>query len=927
MGELSASDIRDIHGFAVEALNSLTETMGASGSTSLPLSDQGTSWDAGAAAKSLEDADLPKAFFWRDPDGDANAKSSYKLGFAQRVDGTLTAIWRGVVAAAGALQGARGGVQIPDGDVAAVKAKVASYYTKAREKYDDDNIKPPWETSSGQSAAFLLAYAECGALSGLDLQFTEVDGEEILVGVGGSGEGMDQFLAVLAYWQEEFDTAADGMPDLTDEEVAADIAEADELGGKPNQGTKPDKRLRENKPKDNPEESALDAVDAFARYGDMKVAALAAAIIEVRPDLADHEDEIARIARRVSLALTSAAGDVVWGPEEGFMDLLSDVSKALQPSPDADPWTGPWACDVSVNLDKVLIVDNGDYYVAPLAIDAGGDPILSDRTDWVMVEDAGYIAAADDSDSGMSAAKLRDGLASLRAAAPAPLPEAAEVIPEASDEITPAEAPVAGEIPWHAVFLPEGKLTEDGRSFAPNAVILPPDERARDLPLSLMAMTKTSAEGGHDGAELAGRIDDMYRNAPLIEADGVFSKEEYGQMIARMVGSEELTGLSVDIAPLEYEWVPRAGWFDDNGDWIAVQNEAGEWEAAPGFEEVEDEPDSIEAWLRGADDRVLVITKAVIGMATVCPFPAFGDASIALTAAGLPVRFQWVTKIEVDRQALVAAGLCEDCTEAEVVHVGEEGAPEFQNGFGNVEREAVTAAAAGPVPMKPPAEWFNDPEFSELTPMTITEDGRIFGHCWQWETCHLSFDTCVVAPHSETNYAYFMLGEIECEDGERLAVGKITIDTGHAGTRLSRLDAIRHYDDTGTVAAYVCFGEDEHGGWFAGTLAPDLPEETLVALRGSTPSGDWRGVDGNLELVAILAVNVPGFPVPRGLVAAGADGDPEPVSLIAAGVVTDARIAAIQNMIGETLAGGHLVPATLTELIRDEIAEVLTPEE
>jgi hypothetical protein len=510
------------------------------------------------------------------------------------------------------------------------------------------------------------------------------------------------------------------------------------------------------------------------------------------------------------------------------------------------------------------------------------------------------------------------------------MPEAAEVIPEASDEITPPSAPVAGEIPWHATFLPEGKLTEDGRSFAPNSVILPPDEQARQLPLTLMAMTKTSAEGGHDGAEVAGRIDDLYREAPLIEADGVFSKEEYGQMIARMVGSEELTGLSVDIAPLEYEWVPRAGWFDDQGDWIAVQNEeTGEWEAAPGFEEVEDEADSIEAWLRGADDRVLVITKAVIGMATVCPFPAFGDASIALTAAGMPKAFQWMTKIEVDRQALVAAGLAEPCVECQEAEVLDPVPDEALTV--TVTDIVVTAAAAGHAPMKPPAEWFADPEFSELTPMTITDDGRIFGHAWQWETCHLSFDTCVVAPHSETNYAYFMLGEIECENGERVAVGKITIDTGHAGTRLSRLDAVRHYDDTGTVAAYVCFGEDEHGGWFAGAVAPDLPEETLVALRGSTPSGDWRGVDGNLELVAILAVNVPGFPVPRGVVAAGATGEPEPVSLIAAGVVTDARLAAVKRMIsetlaGETLAGGQLVPATLTELIRAELAEITEPE-
>jgi hypothetical protein len=58
-------------------------------------------------------------------------------------------------------------------------------------------------------------------------------------------------------------------------------------------------------------------------------------------------------------------------------------------------------------------------------------------------------------------------------------------------------------------------------------------------------------------------------------------------------------------------------------------------------------------------------------------------------------------------------------------------------------------------------------------------------------------------------------------------------------------------------------------------------------LRGSTLSGDWRGVDGNLELIALLAVNVPGFPVPRtrALVASGDDGERELLALTAAGVV------------------------------------------
>jgi hypothetical protein len=199
------------------------------------------------------------------------------------------------------------------------------------------------------------------------------------------------------------------------------------------------------------------------------------------------------------------------------------------------------------------------------------------------------------------------------------------------------------------------------------------------------------------------------------------------------------------------------------------------------------------------------------------------------------------------------------------------------------------------VPLSPPVEWFENPALEELTPLTITEDGRIYGHAWTWDTCHLSFlDVCVLAPRSETENAYFHLGEIECEDGERLAVGKITLDTGHAGPRASRTQAAAHYDDTGTVAAHVRCGEDEFGGWVAGAINPGLSEEKLRVLRGAVLSGDWRAVqksDGtsNLELVALLAVNVPGFPVPRQpkALVASSGGLRQVLALTAAGMVVE----------------------------------------
>ena len=60
---------------------------------------------------------------------------------------------------------------------------------------------------------------------------------------------------------------------------------------------------------------------------------------------------------------------------------------------------------------------------------------------------------------------------------------------------------------------------------------------------------------------------------------------------------------------------------------------------------------------------------------------------------------------------------------------------------------------------------------------------------------------------------------------------------------------------------------------------PDVDESRLRAIRASSVSGDWRPINGGLELVAISAVNVPGIPIPPARVASGLT-----VALVAAGV-------------------------------------------
>jgi hypothetical protein len=182
-----------------------------------------------------------------------------------------------------------------------------------------------------------------------------------------------------------------------------------------------------------------------------------------------------------------------------------------------------------------------------------------------------------------------------------------------------------------------------------------------------------------------------------------------------------------------------------------------------------------------------------------------------------------------------------------------------------------------------PADWFNDPELPGLTPITITDDGHMFGHVAGFGTCHVGIgNACVTPPHSATSYAYFHTGSVRTTDGDR-AVGHISLGGGHADLKAGYRPAMEHYDSTSTVVADVAAGEDAYGIWVNGAVRAGTSEETLHALRAAGLSGDWRRIGGTLELVAVLAVNVPGFPVPRIGLAASVGTQ---TALVASGVVT-----------------------------------------
>lgn len=168
-----------------------------------------------------------------------------------------------------------------------------------------------------------------------------------------------------------------------------------------------------------------------------------------------------------------------------------------------------------------------------------------------------------------------------------------------------------------------------------------------------------------------------------------------------------------------------------------------------------------------------------------------------------------------------------------------------------------------PYPLNPPKAWFENPQLSGKTRLTVTDEGHVFGHLAAWNECHRDVTNreCVMAPHSRQDYSPFHLGTVLTAEGEEVAVGKIVMDTRHASINLGYAATAVHYDNTGDEIAVIRCGEDEFGIWFSGAIVPEATPAKVAKLRRSPLSGDWRRERGSLELTAALAVNAPAFPI------------------------------------------------------------------
>lgn len=224
---------------------------------------------------------------------------------------------------------------------------------------------------------------------------------------------------------------------------------------------------------------------------------------------------------------------------------------------------------------------------------------------------------------------------------------------------------------------------------------------------------------------------------------------------------------------------------------------------------------------------------------------------------------------------------------------------QHHRGGTDVSPGATIVASARPRVL--PASWFKDPQLTSPSPVVVTDEGRIFGHVAMWGQCHVGFpDVCVTAPTSPSGYAFYRTGYVETDEGP-IPTGPITMNTDHPDLYASAAAARAHYDNTGNVVANVAAGEDAHGIWVAGAVMSDATPAQIERLRGSALSGDWRPIGVNSEMIAVLACNTQGFPIPR--VALAASGGRQ-LALVAAGVVPNERPQerSLQEIVGEAVS-------------------------
>ena len=492
-----------------------------------------------------------------------------------------------------------------------------------------------------------------------------------------------------------------------------------------------------------------------------------------------------------------------------------------------------------------------------------------------------------------------------------PAPEAeVDVAPEEEDDDTTHIPAIRG----HGVLVPEGVWSGDRRMFANGAL------RFRDLPLPMTWQKSTAS--GHDAAVTVFVIEKAKRIENLIHYSGRFMSIPEAHEVIGLIGEFGRFGVSIDADDIgEFEFSEDTG----HRNVLDGRISAASIVHIPAFQEAyitlgphpeldeDEDDDNIEvdddlAPIEEEEDAFSLIASAVETYKRGPGWVTHPDDTRRLhrywTQPGQPgyIKIGWGKNGSNGDFAScvrhVGAKIAENSPE-DLRHINAICAqwhhdalgiwpgqqklsldPEEHELIAEASDIVLTAAAA---PIQYENRFFSDPQLDRPTGITVEPDGRVYGHVAAWGICHIGISrACVTAPHSKTDYAYFLTGTTYTDEGV-IETGRLTYGTGHADTRKGAFAAAAHYDDTGTVWADVTCGEDAHGIWIAGRVRDHIDSAQLTEILASGRlSGDWREIQGNLELVAALSINTGGFPIPRGAITAGGQ-----TSLVAAGIVRE----------------------------------------
>jgi hypothetical protein len=478
-------------------------------------------------------------------------------------------------------------------------------------------------------------------------------------------------------------------------------------------------------------------------------------------------------------------------------------------------------------------------------------------------------------------------------------PEAPVVEPEVPPVLTAGTLPPdATQARWEGVLAPMGVRSGDNRMIGtPDG---PPN--VRTLPLPLLYQQATA--DGHDNSIVVGNITRVWSQDGLLMGEGTFDLgDEQAREVVRKIddGYHRWVSVRLDNETREYQFYKGTqrlsefeleSYAEEGG--IDVVTVSTDWRlmsatlvAEPAFEAAAIGllPDEEDAPVAPSKDEKIAAAATETEPSTqdpefAAPSAAKRDKAEKSGAAMPGGRYPIENEADL-RKAIKAVGRAGgkggDESERNAVRkhimarakaIGKQFfIPRNWNSDGSLKKstsqllasgdtESWYAAVADAVPLEPPAAWFADPGLTGPTKMTVTDEGRVYGHIAAWASKHAGLPGDVVPPHNpDTAYSKFHRHPVRCEDGSRVKTGPLA-GKGHADRGDCRLWAVQaHYDNPDFVLADVVVGEDEHGIWASGALRPGVePWQVMYVYRYSF-SGDWRGG----ELLAACLASVPGF--------------------------------------------------------------------